>query len=89
MLICHGRGTKHPSNCMCEHAYVLEWLQCIHITMFAVIVVAQGHGVSINHSHLSLLCMDVQNFGHVEEGLYRSGQPNEFNFPFLEKLQLK
>lgn len=30
-----------------------------------------------------------QNFGHVEEGLYRSGQPNELNFPFLEKLQLK
>eukprot|EP00036_Acanthoecidae_sp_10tr_P008039 CAMPEP_0182921400 /NCGR_PEP_ID=MMETSP0105_2-20130417/4123_1 /TAXON_ID=81532 ORGANISM="Acanthoeca-like sp., Strain 10tr" /NCGR_SAMPLE_ID=MMETSP0105_2 /ASSEMBLY_ACC=CAM_ASM_000205 /LENGTH=167 /DNA_ID=CAMNT_0025058919 /DNA_START=313 /DNA_END=813 /DNA_ORIENTATION=- len=29
------------------------------------------------------------NFGHVEEGLYRSGQPNELNFPFLEKLQLK
>eukprot|EP00037_Helgoeca_nana_P005961 m.55446 g.55446 ORF g.55446 m.55446 type:complete len:169 (-) comp16878_c0_seq2:296-802(-) len=29
------------------------------------------------------------NFGHVEEGLYRSGQPNDLNFPFLEKLQLK
>lgn len=25
----------------------------------------------------------------VEEDLYRSGQPNELNFPFLEKLQLK
>eukprot|EP00735_Rhodelphis_limneticus_P006387 TRINITY_DN1878_c0_g1::TRINITY_DN1878_c0_g1_i1::g.14157::m.14157 TRINITY_DN1878_c0_g1::TRINITY_DN1878_c0_g1_i1::g.14157 ORF type:complete len:192 (+),score=-13.63,sp/Q1ZXG8/D1060_DICDI/75.16/2e-83,Y_phosphatase2/PF03162.8/1.9e-51,Y_phosphatase3/PF13350.1/6e+02,Y_phosphatase3/PF13350.1/0.00011,Y_phosphatase/PF00102.22/0.019,DSPc/PF00782.15/0.095 TRINITY_DN1878_c0_g1_i1:72-578(+) len=29
------------------------------------------------------------NFGMVEEDLYRSGQPNELNFPFLEKLQLK
>ncbi|KAL7409744.1 protein-tyrosine phosphatase [Mrakia frigida] len=29
------------------------------------------------------------NFGLVEEGLYRSGQPTEINFPFIEKLQLK
>lgn len=29
------------------------------------------------------------NFGIVEEGLYRSGMPNELNFPFLERLQLK
>eukprot|EP01137_Pigoraptor_chileana_P031897 Opistho-2@20430 len=29
------------------------------------------------------------NFGMVEEDLYRSGQPNELNFPFLEKLRLK
>ncbi|KAI8825054.1 protein-tyrosine phosphatase [Fimicolochytrium jonesii] len=29
------------------------------------------------------------NFGMVEENLYRSGQPNELNFPFLEKLGLK
>jgi len=25
----------------------------------------------------------------VEEDLYRAGQPNELNFPFLEKLGLK
>lgn len=25
----------------------------------------------------------------VEDGLYRSGQPSELNFPFLEKLKLK
>lgn len=25
----------------------------------------------------------------VEEDLYRSGQPNELNFPFLEKLKLR
>lgn len=30
-----------------------------------------------------------QNFGIVEEDLYRSGQPNELNFPFMEKLNLK
>lgn len=30
-----------------------------------------------------------QNFGLVEDNLYRSGQPNELNFPFLEKLGLK
>eukprot|EP00042_Codosiga_hollandica_P040404 m.347373 g.347373 ORF g.347373 m.347373 type:complete len:166 (+) comp55854_c0_seq3:80-577(+) len=29
------------------------------------------------------------NFGIVEEDLYRSGLPNELNFPFLEKLRLK
>lgn len=29
------------------------------------------------------------NFGYVEEDLYRCGRPNELNFPFLEKLQLK
>eukprot|EP00741_Cyanophora_paradoxa_P001038 tig00000455_g1000.t1 len=29
------------------------------------------------------------NFGMVEDDLYRSGQPNELNFPFLEKLNLK
>ncbi|GAA5828837.1 hypothetical protein JCM11251_005891 [Rhodosporidiobolus azoricus] len=28
-------------------------------------------------------------FGMVEEGLYRSGQPTELNFPFVEKLGLK
>ncbi|KXS18342.1 protein-tyrosine phosphatase [Gonapodya prolifera JEL478] len=31
----------------------------------------------------------VRNFGMVEEDLYRSGQPNELNFPFLERLGLK
>lgn len=30
-----------------------------------------------------------QNFGIVEEHLYRSGQPTELNFPFLEKLRLR
>ncbi|TPX38325.1 hypothetical protein SmJEL517_g00110 [Synchytrium microbalum] len=29
------------------------------------------------------------NFGMIEEDLYRSGQPNELNFPFLEKLGLR
>ncbi|KAI9202869.1 protein-tyrosine phosphatase [Polychytrium aggregatum] len=29
------------------------------------------------------------NFGMVEEDLYRSGQPNELNFPFVERLGLK
>lgn len=29
------------------------------------------------------------NWGMVEEELYRSGQPNVLNFPFLEKLDLK
>ncbi|WFD00401.1 protein-tyrosine-phosphatase [Malassezia yamatoensis] len=29
------------------------------------------------------------NFGMVEESLYRSGQPDQQNFPFLEKLGLK
>lgn len=30
-----------------------------------------------------------QNFGVVEEDLYRSGQPIQMNFPFLEKLNLQ
>ncbi|KAK4054548.1 tyrosine-protein phosphatase required for protection against superoxide stress (By similarity) [Microbotryomycetes sp. JL201] len=29
------------------------------------------------------------NFGMVEDSLFRSGQPSELNFPFLEKLKLK
>ncbi|KAA8495034.1 putative tyrosine-protein phosphatase [Porphyridium purpureum] len=29
------------------------------------------------------------NFGMVEENLYRSGMPNELNFPFLERLNLR
>lgn len=29
------------------------------------------------------------NFGTVQEDLYRSGQPNELNFPFLERLKLR
>jgi len=28
------------------------------------------------------------NFGMVEENLYRSGQPDRLNLPFLEKLDL-
>ena len=30
-----------------------------------------------------------QNFGMVEADLYRSAQPTELNFPFLEKLHLR
>lgn len=30
-----------------------------------------------------------ENFAYVEDGLYRSGQPTELNFPFLQRLQLK
>ncbi|KAI8903540.1 protein-tyrosine phosphatase [Gorgonomyces haynaldii] len=33
--------------------------------------------------------MAMPNFGLVEDNLYRCGQPNELNFPFLEKLGLK
>ncbi|GMF31876.1 unnamed protein product [Phytophthora lilii] len=29
------------------------------------------------------------NYGMIEEDLYRSGQPNELNFPFLERLNLR
>ena len=35
------------------------------------------------------LYIPPMNFGQVADDLYRSGQPNELNFPFLEKLQLK
>ena len=35
------------------------------------------------------LLIPPQNFGIVEVDLYRSGQPNELNFPFLEKLRLR
>ena len=30
-----------------------------------------------------------QNFGMIEEDLFRSAQPIELNFPFLEKLRLR
>eukprot|EP00756_Hemistasia_phaeocysticola_P035893 Hpha_TRINITY_DN16610_c2_g4::TRINITY_DN16610_c2_g4_i2::g.179913::m.179913/K18043/OCA1; tyrosine-protein phosphatase OCA1 len=29
------------------------------------------------------------NFGYVEEGIYRSGEPAEINFPFLEGLGIR
>jgi tyrosine-protein phosphatase OCA1 len=29
------------------------------------------------------------NYGMVEEDLHRSGQPNELNFPFMERLGLR
>ena len=29
------------------------------------------------------------NFGMIEENLYRSGEPNELNFPFIERLKLR
>lgn len=31
----------------------------------------------------------MQNFGMVETDLYRSGQPNELNLPYLEQLNLR
>src|SRR5437764_1100327 len=31
----------------------------------------------------------LQNFGMIETGLYRSGQPSELSFPFLEHLGLR
>jgi Tyrosine phosphatase family len=40
------------------------------------------------HTNMSLY-MPPMNFGMVADDLYRSGAPNELNFPFLEKLQLK
>lgn len=35
------------------------------------------------------LLIPPPNFGTVESNLYRSGQPNELSFPFLEELSLK
>jgi len=29
------------------------------------------------------------SYGMVEDELYRSGEPNDLNFPFLERLKLK
>lgn len=37
----------------------------------------------------SLKLIPPPNFGMVEDALYRSGQPSELSFPFLEKLRLK
>lgn len=38
---------------------------------------------------MSLYFIPPPNFGLVEENLFRSGQPTELNFPFLETLALK
>lgn len=38
---------------------------------------------------LMALYVPPLNFGMVEEDLYRSGEPSQINFPFLEKLQLR
>ena len=37
----------------------------------------------------STMLVPPPNFGMVEESLYRSGQPDQLNFPFLEKLSLR
>jgi len=36
-----------------------------------------------------VLYIPPANFGMVEDNLYRSGQPNELNYPFIEQLKLK
>ncbi len=38
---------------------------------------------------MATLFIPPQNFGMVEQDLYRSAQPNELNYPFLEKLHLR
>jgi tyrosine-protein phosphatase OCA1 len=43
----------------------------------------------IQHHPIMSLYMPPMNFGMVADDLYRSGAPNELNFPFLEKLHLK
>ena len=43
----------------------------------------------IEHQMVSHYYIPPVNYGLVEDDLYRSGQPNELNFPFLERLGLK
>jgi hypothetical protein len=43
----------------------------------------------IQHQMVSHYYIPPVNYGLVEDDLYRSGQPNELNFPFLERLGLK
>lgn len=45
--------------------------------------------VEVAHHPLATMLIPPPNFGMVEESLYRSGQPDQLNFPFLEKLGLK
>lgn len=37
----------------------------------------------------AIMLVPPPNYGMVEENFYRSGQPDQLNFPFLEKLGLK
>ena len=39
--------------------------------------------------HVGVRVIPPVNFGMVEEGLYRCGQPSEQSYPFLEQLGLK
>ncbi len=55
-----------------------------------------GHQLAIGYSDgLARACVPntmlvpPPNYGMVEENFYRSGQPDQLNFPFLEKLGLK
>lgn len=53
-----------------------------------------AHGFSDDESDIRTITIGGSlipptNFGIVEEDLYRSGMPNELNFPFLERLQLR
>lgn len=48
-----------------------------------------AHRTNPAHSSTQVILIPPTNFGMVEDQLYRSGQPSELNFPFLEKLGLK
>lgn len=59
----------------------MSFIPCINFGMIQVI-----H----QHNHSSTLIIEFQFLLYIkQEDLYRSGQPTESNFPFLEKLKLK
>eukprot|EP01052_Picozoa_sp_SAG31_P022718 SAG31_NODE_1822_length_7193_cov_3.631802_1_plen_193_part_00 len=47
------------------------------------------HGSSGGAGFAAVQLIPPINFGMVEENLFRSGMPNECNFPFLERLRLR
>lgn len=51
---------------------------------------AEGDPVRSGQIIISIMHLfPPQNFGAVEDGIYRSGLPTELNYRFLESLQLK
>lgn len=44
---------------------------------------------SVSQSEERMSYIPPVNFGMVEDDLYRSGQPKQMNFPFMETLGLK
>ncbi|KAN0061335.1 tyrosine-protein phosphatase required for protection against superoxide stress (By similarity) [Thecaphora frezii] len=55
-------------------------------TIFPIV---QSYLAKLEAIAVAIMLVPPPNYGMVEDNFYRSGQPDQLNFPFLEKLGLK